>query len=34
MAIYDLPTMLRHVMNVTGQEKFFYIAHSMGRYPP
>ena len=27
---YDLPTMLKHMMWVTGQARFFYIGHSMG----
>ena len=27
---YDLPAMLRHVMKVTGQDRFYYIGHSMG----
>jgi len=30
MAEYDLPTMLKHAMEITGQEKFYYIGHSMG----
>jgi len=30
MAEHDLPTMLAHMMEVTGQETFHYIGHSMG----
>ena len=29
-AQYDLPAMLRHVMEVSGAEDYFYIGHSMG----
>jgi len=29
-AKYDLPTMLNYVMETTGQEKIYYIGHSMG----
>ena len=31
MARYDLPTMLHHMMEASGQDTFFYVAHSMGR---
>jgi len=30
MAKYDLPTMLEHMMTVSGQKEFFYTGHSMG----
>eukprot|EP00092_Neocalanus_flemingeri_P031414 GFUD01034120.1.p1 GENE.GFUD01034120.1~~GFUD01034120.1.p1 ORF type:complete len:243 (+),score=66.40 GFUD01034120.1:331-1059(+) len=30
MAEHDLPTMLSHMMEVTGQDTFYYIGHSMG----
>lgn len=30
MAEHDLPTMLAHMQEVSGQQKFFYIGHSMG----
>ena len=30
MAQYDLPAMLNKVLDTTGEEKLFYIGHSMG----
>ena len=30
MGEHDLPTMLAHMMEVTGQDRFYYIGHSMG----
>ena len=30
MGKYDIPAMIDHILNVTGQEKIFYIGHSMG----
>jgi len=30
MGQYDIPAMMTKVLEVTGQEKIFYIGHSMG----
>ena len=30
MAQYDLPAMINKVLEITGQEKLFYVGHSMG----
>ena len=30
MGKYDIPTMIDHILNVTKQNKIFYIGHSMG----
>ena len=30
MGAYDLPSMLNKVLETTGQEKLFYVGHSMG----
>lgn len=30
MATYDLPAMINHVLEVTGQESIYYMGHSQG----
>ena len=30
MGKYDIPAMIDHILNETGQKKLFYIGHSMG----